>query len=839
MSEPFEQRLKRARKALDLTQHELARRVGCSESTLRKVESGRLRPSRQIAERLALCLQIPDTERSAFVDAARRSGIVPATLQDDPPPRGALTTGETVFPSFPTPLTPLIGRAQDLAAIRALLEQSDLRLLTLIGPPGVGKTRLALQVAAEVQDQFADGVIFIPLASVSSSRVLLTTIAQAFNIREESGHSIASSLASFLRSKQLLLVLDNLEQLAAQCAPLADLLSAAPRLKLLCTSRVVLHLPGEHSYSVPPLELPTEPGSQDLAAVVTSAAVALLVARAREHQAGFQLTAETAELAVRLCRRLDGLPLAIELAVAQLRLCTIGELLSRIERMGAAESLRLLRSGPQHWEGQTTLWDVIASSYSLLSQPARTIFAAFAVFPAGATLDAALTVCALPGLDEAGVLGVLADLIDASLLQRSTAAAHETRLWMLETIRAFALAIGEAGQVDQPTALRHLAYYRAFAEQAATAVLGVEQRRWLERIVVEQPNVRAALTTSLAAVDHTTRLEALRIVIALWWGWWASGYGAEARAWIERALEVVPGDTALHANGWYAAGALACFTGDTLQASDQLLRALELAQAQGDQSREAHILIFLAVLRAFSGDPASGAQQIERSIALFRTSGSPDPWGLGLALMSRRMFVIYQGDYQIARVSAEEALVHFSQLGQPYGKALALNSLGDIARLQDDDLTAARHYRQAIAFVRESGVVSDLPSMLHNLAYAELRCDELRAAASYLHEALLLSQRGGQRQGIAECLTGCAGLAILAGEAVRAAEWFGVVDAIYGSDSGPGWPPERREYERYRAAAREQTPDGTFASAYAVGQTRPIEPIVAEAAAWLGAQVVQ
>ncbi len=834
MSEPFEHWLKRSRKSLDLTQLELARRVGCAESTLRKIESGRLRPSRQIAERLAMCLEIPAAERLAFVDAARRNAILAssthAIFDDRPSLQTTIPTDQPEVLSFPTPLVPLIGRAQDVSTTIDLLQRSDTRLLTLIGPPGVGKTRLAIQIAADLQNNFSDGVYFISLASVHTYDLLLTTIAQALGVREQSGRSLTISVASFLREKQLLLVLDNMEQLASACTPLLNLLRAAPRLKLLCTSRIVLHLAGEYSYTVRPLDLLDSESAPTLAEIAESPAVALLISRIAAHTPNVVLTPATAALAMTLCRRLDGLPLAIELAAAQLRLLSIADLLNQFERLGSAGPLRLLRSGPQHWAGQETLWDVIATSYALLSEPARQLFTALAIFASSCTLDAALAVGAIPGSNETARLGALAELVDASLLQRVSEPAHETRLVMLETIRTFALAQQPTNQPDTARAFRYVAYYRALAGRIETAVLGMEQRRWLEYIVAEQPNIRVALSTSLESDDPMLYQDALHICVALWWAWWACGYGAEARSWIEQTLNVAPGETAAYARGWYAAGALAIFAGDVVSGTPHLERSLALSHTNGGRSSEAHALIFIAMITALGGDPPEGVRLIEQSITLFRAGGAADYWGLGLALMSRRMFVIYQGDYHIARLAGDEALTVFSALGQPYGMALAHNSLGDIARLQQDDAAAVDHYRRAITLLRESGVVSDLSSMLHNRAYAELSCGELSAAASCLHEALLLSRRADLPLGVAECLTGCAGLAILAGNPIQAAELFGAVDALYAPEPGPRWPPERQEYERYRTAAHDLIGSSAFIQAWEVGSTRPISTTVGQVA---------
>lgn len=831
MEEGFPAWLKRSRKALDLTQLALAQRVGCSESTLRKIESGRLRPSRQFAERMAVCLEIPAAQRTRFIEAARRHSS-PLEALDETLHPGLSPTPPAPRPDllgFPTPLVPLIGRAHDVRVTVANMHRSEVRLLTLVGPPGVGKTRLAMQAAVELHSNFVDGVCFVSLAAAHSFDFVLDTIARSLGVREHGGSTIAQALASFLREKQLLLVLDNLEQLAAACAPLTSLLHSAPRLKLLCTSRVVLHLDGEHSYRVQPLALPEPEAHTHLDAIAESPAVALFVARARATHHTFALTPATAALVVRLCHRLDGLPLALELAAAQLRLLSIGELLNQLDRLGP---LRLLRASPSHWTDHKTLWTMIAASTALLSEPARRVLQQLAHFPSGCTIDAALAVCTSSTLDTATVLHSLGELVDASLLQRTDGPTQESWLSLLETIRAFALE-QEAEHSDDQFVERQLAYYCTLAETIASAVIGPGQRAWIERIVAEQPNIRVVLAHSLAAADEAVRRDGLRIAAALWWGWWACGYGAEAQRWLAQALDAAPGTDVLHARAWYAAGALACLLGDPPEALPALERALTLARANGNQGCEAHTLIFCAVLTAFGGDPTAGARLNERSIELFRAADPCDAWGLGLALMSQRMLVIYQRDYQLAQAAAEEALTLFTALGQPYAMALALNSLGDIARSQDDDLTAVDYYRRAIRHVRESGVVGDLPSMLHNCAYAELRCGELELAAGALAEALALSQRADNTLGVAECLTGCAGLAVRVGEPLRAANLFSLIAALYPSPDGPQWPPERREYEHYRAAAQAHL--SSFDQVQTAG-ARPAQArgsVIAETIAWL------
>jgi tetratricopeptide (TPR) repeat protein len=386
---------------------------------------------------------------------------------------------------------------------------------------------------------------------------------------------------------------------------------------------------------------------------------------------------------------------------------------------------------------------------------------------------------------------------------------------MLETIREYALERLRALGMEERWRRRHASYYLALAEQGERAALGPGQRGWLDRIVLEHDNLRAALAWSQATAGAADI--GLRIAGALWWPWWARGYAGEGRRWLEGLLVCSSGRTAIRAKGLYAAGALAFFAGDFVAARARLEEARTIYAELGDRSGRAHTQIVLGALIAFSGDPAAGHALVTESAALFREGGDADLWGLGLALINMRVFTIFAHDYETARAQSEEALAVFRALGQPYGISLALNGLGDIARIQEDYTAAAAWYEESLALLRESSVRSELPALLHNLGYVALAQGAVQKAKALFAEALAMHQETENVAGIAECLTGCAGVATALGQPQQAARLFGAVDAVRARVGGPVWPPEQVEYERHLKATRAQLDEAAFAAARHAG----------------------
>jgi predicted ATPase/DNA-binding XRE family transcriptional regulator len=590
--------LKQRRKALDMTQADLARQVGCAAITIRKIESGMLRPSLQIARRMADYLDLASEVRAIFVQVAR--GEIPLdglALPDH-------SAAEAPRPPYirpaklPIPSSLLIGRAQEVAAIRRLLRSTEVRLLTLTGTGGIGKTRLALQVAAEFLDEVTYGVCFVALAPISDPALVASTIVQTLGLPEAANRPPMAQLQDYLQDISLLLVLDNFEQVVAASPLIGELLVGAPNLKVLVTSRVVLHLPDEHEFVVPPLALPNPKRLPSIAVLSQHAAVELFTARAQAAKPDFAITAANAAAVAEICQRLDGLPLAIELAAARVRLLAPQALLARLAGAHKSVSLQLLTGGGRDLPTrQQTLRGAIDWSYQLLEASEQTVFMRLAVFVGGCTLEAAEAVASeLRSENEElrnhlrddslfnsqfSVLNSIEALLDHSLLQYAEAVDGEARFTMLETIREYALERLEASGEEDMLRRQHAAYYLALAEGAEPQIQGAEQATWLDRLERDHDNLRAALSWALAA--GATEI-GLRLAAALGEFWWPLGHVSEGRRWLAAALAGSgPATAAARAKALYRAGELAYGQGDYGVATTRLEESLTLYRDLGDK----------------------------------------------------------------------------------------------------------------------------------------------------------------------------------------------------------------------------------------------------------------
>ncbi|MCW5852775.1 MAG: XRE family transcriptional regulator, partial [Anaerolineae bacterium] len=554
----FGQWLKRQRRRLDLTQEELAARVGYATTTIRRVEADELKPSKELADKLAVALDLPAHEQAAFVQFARGVGSAPlASVPSVSPPPPAPRS------NLPHPVSSFIGRERELAEVQTLLARS--RLVTLTGVGGTGKTRLALQVAHHLSNgapsdhlkssihtrQFSDGVWWVDLAPVADADLVVTTMAQTLGAHEHGQRSRFEVLKDTLRDKRLLLILDNFEQVLAAAPRLADLLAVAPGLTFLVTSRAALQLRGEKEYPVPPLALPQVDGGVGQA--MPSEAVRLFVERAADIKPGFALDQTNASAITAICRRLDGLPLAIELAAARSRVYSPPAML---RQLAGATPLGFLTGGARDLPArQQTLRDTISWSYHLLSTEEQTLFRRLGVFAGGFGLPAAEAVVGpLTGL--AVVDGVEA-LAGKSLVKPVEGVDGEPRFTLLETLREYAREQLTAQGETEETRQRHADFYLAMGEEGEWGLRGPQQRTWLDRLEMEHDNLRAALSWLLASPDGG--VAALRLAGAMEQFWWYHSHLQEGWNWLTQAL-AHPGaqaGTAARAKALYVANHLA------------------------------------------------------------------------------------------------------------------------------------------------------------------------------------------------------------------------------------------------------------------------------------------
>ena len=868
--------LRYLRRQARLTQQQLGIAVGYSAAQISLLENGRRQPDLTTLAALfvpALGLEeSPDLARQLLhlASASRQAGApgpAPQTVQRVVRRRMVVSdvietddeAVDTVRRRPPAPVVPLIGREQDLATGLARLLDPDVRLLTLVGPPGVGKTRLAQQMAWEARHVFMHGVCWVELATVSDPSLVAAAIARALDTQPANGEDEQEAVRRCLRDQHLLLVIDNFEQVLDAAPVIADLLACAPQLKALITSRQPLRLYGEHQHHVPPLALPDLarlPAERDL---LLYPSIALFVARARAIQSDFAMTAENALAIAAICVRLDGLPLAIELAAAQTGLFTPQELAARL--VESAHRFSILRQQARNVPARhQTLADAIDWSYRQLDLSEQALFAHLGVFVGSFDLPAVEAIYkplarpadgAPPADLNRSTRALLQSLVSKSLAQVIPAARGEARFTLLETLREFALAqLTTAGELESARR-RHAGYYLALAEQARQQAWEPQGSSALERFERDHDNLRAALRWLL---DHDPAA-ALQLAGAIGPYWQTRGRYTEGRDLLARALRYPGGDPSHRARALMAAATLAHRQSDYTSAMALAQQGITLYREMGDQASLGRALQTCAWIAYDMHDRAGAERMFQESLAILRQAGDQRSaatiltelahivhqpgvndeqvsrsldegmtilralgWtqGIAHALFERGTLEVRLGRLDRAQPYFVEALTLYQQLGQPHLAAWAQASLGEVAWLRGDLATAEAHYTLALNEFAGSQDRSAILIVTHHLGQIARRLNDIARAGQLYSQSLRMARELNNQHMVARCLAGLAGVALLQSHPEKAARLLGAAFRLF--DALPPFlaPADRAEYEQFVCQARAALGDA-FDAAWAEG----------------------
>ena len=707
--------------------------------------------------------------------------VIPG-LQSDFSPLRSLTTRPN---NLPTPPTPFVGREQEVVSVRDLLLRDEVRVATLTGPGGTGKTRLALRVASELLHAFADGAFFVPLASLHDASLVVPAVAQALGVREGRGLPLIENLKRYLREKELLLVLDNFEHVRQAARDIAELLTQSPRVKVLATSREVLRLSAEHDVPVPPMATPSAGELPPLAELERYDSVRLFCARAAAAQPDFGLSEETAQPVGQICRRLDGLPLAIELAAARVRTMRPDALLEALE-----SRLTVLTNGAIDLpERQQTLRDTIAWSFDLLEPAEQSLYRRLAVFVGGWDAEAAAAVSAP---DEIDFSEGIQSLVDKSLIRAESlgeggpnkvlsSAEAPPRLTMLETIREFGLEQLTSSAEETGVRDRHLDWFVGFADKAEPELRGPEQGVWLGRLDQEFGNLRGALEHALQGPRERAD-RGLSLCSALWLFWYERGHLSEGRRWLELALSTADvASTPVRARALTGAAELGRHLGEYAVADELGAEALAIYRELEDKSGTAQALRALGVIAQFQGESERASEFLAESLMLSRELG--DTERIAHALRDLGSGAMIRGDHDRARELYEEGLVESRKLGDESSIATLLLNLGEIAKLQED---------------------TDRARVLYSESLESFRDLEFKAAIAY-------------------CLEAIAGLDAILGRSELAASLFGAAEKLREVIDVPVEPHNLDQYQADVMAARDRMDEDDFDASWDAGRALPLE----------------
>lgn len=864
MDQSFGNWVRRRRKTLDLTQQALATQVGCSVSLILKIEMDERRPSRQIARLLADQLQIPEEQKELFLKIARQEKGTQALDSFSLPAMPQPAAASQSFSTLPLSLTPIIGREHELSAIIHQLNDPACRLLTLTGPGGVGKTRLALEVAHQLQDTFENGVYFVSLIGTSSAKFVIPAIANALGSIFSGTADLEIQLFNYLRERQILLVLDNLEHLLNGIELLDELLAYAPAVKIVTTSREQLNLRPEWIFEVQGLPIPSAGELDDLE---SNSAVALFIQRAKQVKPNSTFFQEDASSIRRICQLLDGLPLGIELAATWVRVISVKEIAHEIEH--SMDFLTTtMRDIPERHRSLRAVFDY---SWGLLSGNEKSAMMRLSVFRGGFTRFAAEEVA-----DAA--LPILTSLVEKSLVRCNDAQRYDFH----EMVRQYAEK--QLIQADdlQSVRNRHFRFFLGMVQKNYVKLNDSQHHQWLDYLEQEHDNLREALAWSLRVEDLNANdgggtqsvgvHEALELTGLLYLFWKMRSHWGEGREWLRRALSQASNspESPAKARALNGAALLAVAQADTQSAFQLAEENLAVSQRLGDPFRIACSLFTLGkVLWKYKN--FSEARRIsEEGLKLFRAITHPlVQYGLTESLHSLGRITIDQDDLDAAAAYLQESLSISRELGYAIGIAevlgdlglvaylkkefstartylekclelcrsenslsgevSSLNRLGDLARCEGNYEQAGRHYEEALLLFQAMGDKDEIPSLLHNLGYVGTQRRNYAKAASLFLDALKIHLETGNQAGIADCLVGIAGVFILQRQPERGARLLGKAEVMRETVNATLWPANKIEYERIISHLHNFTDEAAIANAWVTGCAMTVEDAVAEA----------
>jgi len=712
--------------------------------------------------------------------------------------------------SLPKPVTTLIGRQPEIETLKALLLRPDARLVTLVGPGGVGKTRLSLEVAAGLADKSDQSIYWVNLAAIHDPILVVSAIAKVLDVRERGSVTLLDSLKGYLRDKRVLLVLDNFEQVLEAGNLLSELLSAAPGLKALVTSRAALRLQGEREFPVPPLQVPAANTSESVDRITESNAVRLFIERAQAARPNFQLTQENAAVIGEIVRKLDGLPLAIELSAARLKLLPPKQILERLDNR-----LQLLTGGARDLPvRQQTMRNVIEWSDDLLNESQRTLFYRLGVFVGGFTLDAAEAVCNPGG--KLDVLEGVAALLDNSLVQQQNSIVDQPRFSMLETIREYALErlvqCGEDNQIRQ----NHGETFSELASQADPKLFSEQGEYWLDRLEMDYGNFRSAWEWTQTSQEFYPL--GWKIVFGLTWFWYRRSYLNEGRQWYQKAVKQSQtlGKSALRGHLLTSAGLVAMWQSDFQRAGEYMDEGLQILRAGGDPADLARALFASGVLAVNQGESDRAQALLSEVFPIFQDIGQE--WFQAITLLHLGNIALFQGELETAREYMQRSLTLGKRLGDRWLSASAINNFGEFARYQGNHDQAQGYYQESRDYFLSIKSFPDVARADHSLAWVAYAGGDYAQAGALFLRALELHQQLGIERGAAECLQGLSAVLGAQGQPEDAISLLSTARARFEALEAGIWPADNADFQRALKKVRSELDEATFKLTWERGQ---------------------